>query len=75
MANPISFEPVLIEKYADIGEHALIMPGVTIGEGALIGAGAVVTKSVPKYEIWVGNPARKLRDRDITSVSQMTMRV
>ena len=36
----------------------LILKGVTIGKGAIIGANAVVTKDVPAYEIWAGNPAR-----------------
>lgn len=46
-----------------IGLGVLIMEGVTIGDGAVIGAGSIVTKNVPPYEIWVGNPAHKLKDR------------
>ena len=38
-----------------------ILPGITIGENAMIGAGSVVTKNVPAGEIWVGNPARFLK--------------
>jgi maltose O-acetyltransferase len=38
----------------------VILPGLTVGEGAMIGAGAVVTKSVPDGETWAGNPARRL---------------
>ena len=48
----------LIKKGAIIGGHSAILPGVTIGEGAMIGAGSVVTKDVPKGEVWCGNPAR-----------------
>lgn len=44
-------------KGATIGAGATILPGLTIGEKAMIGAGAVVTKNVPAGEIWVGNPA------------------
>ena len=44
-----------------IGSNATILGGVTIGDGALIGAGSVVTKDVPQNEIWVGNPAKKLK--------------
>ena len=40
-----------------------ILPGVTIGEGCIVGAGAVVTKDLPDYSLAVGNPARALRDR------------
>lgn len=47
-----------------IGANALILPNVKkIGDGAVIGAGAVVTKDVDPYAIVVGNPARKIRDR------------
>lgn len=41
-----------------IGANATILPGIEIGEGAMIGAGAVVTKSVPSFAVVVGNPAR-----------------
>lgn len=47
-----------IEEGASIGAAAVILPGVTIGKKAMIGAGAVVTKSIPPYAIVVGNPAR-----------------
>lgn len=46
-----------------IGYRALIMPAVTIGDGAIIGAGALVSKDVPPYGIVAGNPARLLRTR------------
>jgi acetyltransferase-like isoleucine patch superfamily enzyme len=46
-----------------IGANAVILKGVTIGDGAIVGAGAVVTKSVPANEIWAGVPARKIGER------------
>lgn len=48
-------------KGASIGANATIICGLTIGEGALVGAGAVVTKDIPAHEVWVGNPAKFLR--------------
>jgi UDP-2-acetamido-3-amino-2,3-dideoxy-glucuronate N-acetyltransferase len=59
--NPDFWEPVRIKRGAKIGANVTLLPGITIGENALIGAGSVVTKDVPDNEIWVGNPARKLR--------------
>jgi maltose O-acetyltransferase len=47
-----------------IGYQAIILPGVTIGDGAVIGAGAVVTKNVEPYSIMVGNPACKISERN-----------
>ena len=46
-----------------IGVNAVIKSGVTIGDGSVIGAGSIVTKDIPAYEIWAGNPAHKIRDR------------
>jgi UDP-2-acetamido-3-amino-2,3-dideoxy-glucuronate N-acetyltransferase len=52
----------VVEDQVSIGACAVILPGVTLGRGCKIGAGAVVTKNVPPGEIWVGNPARKHGD-------------
>lgn len=46
-----------------IGERATILSGLTIGDGAVIGGGSVVTKNIGPYEIWAGNPARFIRKR------------
>ena len=54
--------PTVVKKKASIGSNATIMCGVAIGEGALVGAGAVVTKDVPANVVVVGNPARVMRD-------------
>jgi acetyltransferase-like isoleucine patch superfamily enzyme len=50
-----------IRKGASIGSNATILCGITIGEGAIVGAGSVVTKDVPPKTIVAGNPARKMR--------------
>ncbi len=55
--------PTLVKRRAAIGSNATILCGVTIGEGALVGAGAVVTKDVPPGTIVAGNPANVLRRR------------
>lgn len=53
--------PTYVKKGASIGSSATIMCGVTIGEGALVGAGSVVTKDVPPNTIVAGNPAKVIR--------------
>ena len=55
--------PIVIEDDVWIGSRSLIMKGVRIGHGAIIAAGSVVTKDVPPYEIWGGNPARFIKSR------------
>lgn len=59
----LSLAPVVIEDGADIGCGAIILPGVRIGKGVVVGAGAVVTKDIPDFEVWAGVPARRLRVR------------
>lgn len=54
-------KPILIKLNAWIGAAAIILPGVTIGENAIVAAGAVVTKDVPDNMIVGGNPAREIR--------------
>jgi len=53
-----------VKKGASIGANSVILPGVTIGEEALVGAGSVVTKDVPSRAIVAGNPARIVGYRD-----------
>ena len=55
---------MVIEDGSDIGIGVIILPGVTIGKGAQVGAGAVVTRNVPAYAIVAGVPARLLRMRE-----------
>jgi len=52
----------LVKKGASIGAGSVILPGITIGENSLIGAGSVVTKNIPSNEIWFGNPARPYKN-------------
>ena len=56
-------KPVVIEDDVWIGARVIILPGVHIGTGAVLGAGAVVTKDVPDYAVVGGNPARILKMR------------
>lgn len=53
--------PTFVKRGASIGSNATILPGITIGEYAMVGAGSIVTKNVPPRAIVVGNPARIVR--------------
>lgn len=54
---------IIIQNDVWIGANSVILPGITIGEGAIIGAGSVVTKDIPNFAIVAGNPAKIIRYR------------
>ena len=62
--STVAFEKVVIEEDCDIGVGAVILPGVRLGKGTQVGAGAVVTKSFPPYSVLAGVPAKVIRMRD-----------
>jgi acetyltransferase-like isoleucine patch superfamily enzyme len=59
----LEIRPVHVGAWADIGTNAVLLPGVTIGKGAIVGAGAVVTHDVPEFAIVAGVPAKFVRWR------------
>jgi acetyltransferase-like isoleucine patch superfamily enzyme len=59
----LEIKPVRICAWADVGVNAVILPGVTVGKGAIVGAGAVVTHDVPPFAVVAGVPARVMRYR------------
>lgn len=58
---PDKFEGIEVQKKASIGANATILPGIIIGSGAMVGAGAVVTKDIPNGAVVIGNPAKIVR--------------
>ena len=58
-----TYAPVTIEPYAKVYTNAMILQGVTIGEGAIVAGGALVTKDVPPWTVAAGVPAKALRER------------
>lgn len=61
LRRPLRFAKVCLEAGCDIGVGAILLPGVTVGRLAQVGAGAVVTRDVPPRSVVAGNPARVLR--------------
>jgi acetyltransferase-like isoleucine patch superfamily enzyme len=61
--SPIEMGAVVIEDDVDLGVNSVVLPGVTVGRGAIVGAGAVVTSDVPPYAVVAGVPAKVLRYR------------
>ncbi len=62
-------KPVVIEDYVFIGPRAIILPGISIGKGAVVAAGAVVTKDVEPLSIVAGTPAKEIGKRDASSLN------
>lgn len=60
----LEIRPVRIEAWADVGTGAIVLPGVTIGKGSIVGAGAVVTHDIAPFSVVAGVPARFLRWRE-----------
>jgi acetyltransferase-like isoleucine patch superfamily enzyme len=67
-AAPDNPKPIVVGRGVFIGARALVLKGVTIGDRAVIGAGAVVTKDVPARHMAVGNPARVLPAENLASI-------
>lgn len=63
LQSPIEFQPVALEDGCDIGVGAILLPGVRIGRGAQVAAGAVVAADVAPYAVVAGNPAKVIRSR------------
>lgn len=68
-------QAVLIKYGAWVGAGAIVLPGVTIGENAVVGAGSIVTKDIPAYTVAVGNPAKVVRyiqnnENDFSSIKE-----
>jgi serine acetyltransferase len=61
--QPSVEQPIILETDVWLGCNVIVLKGVTLGSGAVVAAGAVVTKSIPANEIWGGVPAKKIADR------------
>ena len=73
--HPVEFPRTVVRRGASIGANATILPGLTIGQNAMVGAGAVITRDVPPNAIVVGNPARIVGYVDTPRDTVVTPRV
>jgi len=60
----VTSKSIVLEEDVWVGTSCVILQGVTIGKGAVIGAGSVVNKNIPSYEVWAGVPARFIKKRE-----------
>ena len=60
----VRYGNVILKKYSQIGAHCIVFPGVKIGEGSVLGAMTLANKDIPEWSIYVGQPARFLKQRD-----------
>lgn len=66
---------VVLEKFATLGTNVVIMPGITIGEGSIVGAGGVVTKDTEPWTIYVGIPAKPIKVRKSEKMKEYARRL
>jgi acetyltransferase-like isoleucine patch superfamily enzyme len=65
--------PITLKRYSMIGAAAVILPGVTLGEGSIVGASSFVRKSIPEWTIWAGVPAKRIgtRKKDVLALEAL----
>ncbi len=69
-------EPVILEKFCNLGAHALVTPGVTLAEGTVVGMKSLITRSTKPWTIYFGIPAKPLKPRhqDMVALAEQYMR-
>jgi acetyltransferase-like isoleucine patch superfamily enzyme len=66
---------VIIKKHATLATNVIVHPGVTIGEGTIVGSGSIVTKDTEPWSIYMGTPARKVKDRERSKIIEWEEKV
>jgi dTDP-4-amino-4,6-dideoxy-D-glucose acyltransferase len=74
---PIAFtnvldSPVILKNHVAIGAHSLILPGVTLGEGSVVGANSLVKCDIPSWQVFGGTPAKKIGHRSMNLLNLFT---
>ena len=62
---------VKLGKFAILGTNCIVMPGITIGDGAMVGAGSIITKDIEPWGIYVGSSPKRIKDRDPDPILKM----
>ena len=64
----VGFYKTTVGRFCCIFPNAILLPGLSMGDGAILAAGSVATKNIPPWEIWFGKPARFLKRRDVNAI-------
>jgi carbonic anhydrase/acetyltransferase-like protein (isoleucine patch superfamily) len=67
--------PIQVMNNVWIGDRVILLPGVTVGDGAVLGAGCIVTKDVPPFAVAIGNPGRVVRSRFSPDVVEALLQI
>lgn len=62
---------VVFEKHSFLGTNCIVLPGITIGEGSVIGSGSTITKDIEPWGIYIGNPAKRVKERPKEKILSM----
>ncbi len=73
--DPQRIAPIVVHDFVNIGSNVVVLPGIVLGEGSVIGSGAVVTKSTQPWSISFGCPARKVKERPSTLIREYAARM
>lgn len=73
--DSLTIKPVVFERYANIGTNVVVLPGVTLGEGSVVGACSLVTKDTEPWTIYIGNPARPVKVRKSENILEYAKRM
>lgn len=67
----ITEQPIILEKYVLIATHAVVLPGVRLGEGCSFGANCLINKSTEPGGVYIGTPCRRIRERDLEEIRKL----
>jgi dTDP-4-amino-4,6-dideoxy-D-glucose acyltransferase len=73
--DSLTIEPIVFENFANTGANVTILPGVTLGEGCVIGANSLVTKNTEPWTIYAGSPAKPIKSRKSENMKEFAKKL